>query len=216
MSTSQFATVAAALEFTACAKPEFLDNSDKSKSTFNPSDPSSQYSFINPAAAQPANDGVVLQGNNFVEIVSNPFTLTQSKTEGPCRVLEHVKNLRLQKTAWNLQSDNTAIYTLRLSTQALGTAIQPFSAIDVTDVRDDLRLASCGLISTDLRNAIVAGFYATNTGLWAYHERLPRRSFARTATSNYLDFSRSKRVGNREPHTYAAPFAWNTSDEPGC
>jgi hypothetical protein len=154
--------VAAALAFTASAKLAFLENFDKSKSRFNPADPSSQYTFFNLSGAQPANDGVVTQcdkfrGNHLQPLYPHSVQDWGSPWSARAREeLDVAEDWRIFRPI-ERSSLNSA------PPQALGTAKKHVGPKYVTDVQDVLRLASCGPISIDPRDSIVADFYATNT-----------------------------------------------------
>jgi len=55
------------------------------------------------------------------------------------------------------------------------------------------------MLSIDLNTMLVASFFMTNEGIYAYYERLP---FLRTPTNVYLAFSQTKRVADREEGDY--------------
>jgi hypothetical protein len=145
----------------------------------------------------------VVQSSSIIT-TANPFALTfdQSVFGG----LDHVKNL-LFYSAPVIAADNGYMrYELTFTGQVFGTENHPFGADAVTDSQDDIRLASFAMNAVDFSTLVVADFVLSNTGVFAFYERLP---FGKTESNNYQAFTSTKRVADRtvdQKHTLAIEY----------
>lgn len=173
-------------------KKVFLDNFNKG--TFDPSDPDSPYFYFPFSATEFADDGVIEYGNSFVVERAFPFTLTTP--QGPAGGLDHVKTLQYLKESFDPGNNCTLLYSLRVSGKTQGTENHPFGAAAVTNDQDDIRLAGSAMNMLDARTWIVADFFISNEGVWAFYERLPFGK-GTPELGNYRAFSSTKRVADR-------------------
>jgi hypothetical protein len=166
----------------------FLDSFDDTDNPFNPYDVDSPYAwyFFNPYDTEidiSENDGVV-------SVNVNPFTW--SVDIGEFGSLDHVKMLSYHKRAGVPGTPHEFVkVNAQVSVTTYGTENNPFGEDYVSNSQDDIRLASCALNTIDFSSFVVADFFLTNQGVWAYYERLP---FGRTEDNFYRAFSSTKRV----------------------
>jgi hypothetical protein len=127
-------------------------------------------------------------------------TFTYTVPQGSLGTLDHVKGLTFIKTAYAPgPREGTVSGTATISAESYGVVDHPFPSQYVTNANDDVRLGSCSLNAIDPDNMIVADFFMTNEGLYAWYERLP---FVRTNTNFYRAFSQAYRVGDRSPEDF--------------
>lgn len=199
----------------------FVVDADKVfKTTFNkphdPSDPDSPwaYSFTDLANLEVTNH---ISEGRLNQIV-NPFTTTVP--QGPTGGLDHVKVLQYLKEPTIATGEGIIRFNARMGAQHYNVSDHPFPNSRVRNPEDDLRLANCMLNLIDLNTFVVADFVLTNTGIWAFYERLP---FGRTPSNNYHSFTQVKKVLQRTPDQlhrlsieYNAPFgsiSWYIDNE---
>lgn len=160
---------------------------------FDPTNPSSSYGyfFFDYTTTTIVN---TLQSGELNQTV-DPYTNTVPY--GPLGALDHVKVLQYNKQQFIPGfRKNILSYKIRIGCSHYGLESHPFPPGLVTNPEDDLRLASCALNTIDFDTMIVADFFITNQGLYAYYERLP---YARTQTNYYRAFSQAKRIEDRTP-----------------
>jgi len=158
---------------------------------FEPSDIDSSYGYFFFDATQ-TNINNLLSGSTLHQSV-NPFTWTLP--QGPTGALDHVKVLQYHTQQFKPGLNKGILkYKFRGSAQSYNVLDHPFPSNLVSKPNDDLRLGSCAVNTVDFDTMMVADFFLTNEGLYAFYERLP---FARTPTNNYRSFSQAKRVSDR-------------------
>lgn len=160
-------------------------------SGFDPSKPTSKYfyDFFDYTTTTIVNTLYLGQLNQSV----NPYTNTVPF--GPLGVLDHVKALQYVKTAFKPgYKQGVLSFKMNIGCVNYGAENHPFPSEYVTNANDDLRLASCAMNIVDMDTMIVADFFLTNQGIYAFYERLP---FTRTQSDYYHSFSQAKRVGDR-------------------
>lgn len=188
----------------------YLDNFNQG--TYDPLDPNSPYGYFEISPGVPANDGVIQQGNGFIVERAMPFTLTVPP--GPFGGVDHVKNLKYLDLPFDPQNNKTLVYTLRFSGKTTGTENHPFGSA-VTNDQDDIRLASVAQNMLDVRTFMVADFFLSNTGIWAFYERLPFGK-GTPELGNYRAFSSTKRVATRKSdcdiHTLSIEYDTNKQE----
>lgn len=172
----------------------FSDDFDGQPEPFDPSTGDPYFFFQSDGFI--ANDGSVNQNAKNVIEVALPYTVTVP--QGPGGGLDHVKVLQYRTQIEPLNSDQRLIYDLRMTATAFGLENHPFSTQRVSDAQDDLRLASCAQNMLDPTTFLVADFFVTNRGVWAFYERLPFGQGSEEL-GFYRAFSSTKRVADRSP-----------------
>lgn len=163
---------------------------------YNPADPNSPYEYLFFDHTTTTIVNAVSQGT-LTQVV-NPYTNTVP--QGPLGGLDHVKVLQYHDQTFVPGTKKRVIrYSARMSAETYDLDDHPFPDWTVFDEQDDMRLGSCAMNSVDLETMIVADFFMTNNGLYAFYERLP---FARTMDNPYRSFSSAKRVGDRLPQDF--------------
>jgi hypothetical protein len=179
-----------ALASTANALEVFQDQFNSNR-PFDPSAPNSPYyyAFFDYTSTTIVN--TLSQGSLDQSVV--PYTNTVPF--GPTGVLDHVKVLQYAKKTFTTGiKQNTLKFNIRMGCTNYNASNHPFPSGYVTNAEDDIRLASCAMNTVDLGTMIVADFFLSNQGLYAFYERLP---FLRTPSNYYHSFSQAKRVADR-------------------
>lgn len=173
-----------------------VDNFNPS-APFDPSNNDPYFYFANPLGGGEfyvGNDADIDQQANEIIQTAEPFEVTIGL--GPLGGLDHVKTLQYRSQPFAPGNEGIVSYELRLS-GSVSLPSHPFPPELVSNPEDDLRLASLAMNILDLETFIVADFFLTNTGIWAFSERLP---FGWTFPDGvYAAYSQVKRVADRTP-----------------
>lgn len=160
---------------------------------FDPSDPNSPYGYFFFDYTVTSINNSVARGALTQDV--SPYTYTVPF--GQAGALDHVKTLQYHKNQFLVGKKKEIVkFSLRLGCENFGVNDHPFPSGYVTDPQDDIRLANCAMNTVDFDTMIVADFFLSNKGLYAFYERLP---FARTLTDDYHAFSQAKKVSGRVP-----------------
>lgn len=138
------------------------------------------------------NDGAVTQDASGLTITSVPFTATVPIGN------EHPKWLHYYKNTFAVPRCGELVYEGYISMkQFIPIEKIPTDFIGrIRNVHQDIRLASAGINMYDPSTWMVADWFVSDQGLWAFYERLP---FGKNVPplGNYEAFSFAKLVGSR-------------------
>lgn len=173
-----------------------LANDQFPNKPYNPADPNSPYDYL--FFDYTTTTIVNSAAQSTLTQVVNPYTSTVGQS--PIGGLDHVKVLQYADKNFLPGTKKQVLkYSTTISAETYDINDHPFPDWAVFDEQDDIRLGSCAMNSVDLETFIVADFFMSNNGLYAFYERLP---FGRTLTDPYHAFSSAKRVADRLPQDF--------------